>query len=158
MSYVAIYNVDLLTNINDTIFYLATLSGYEMYTEDVLYRFADITKTGVSMYVFILLDLIIVSYCKKMKCYYYGRKFNIIYDLYFLGTLAQIVFVNNLVLARPFRYFRGFKLVVIACLIFFLYKKSRQSINAAVLFMVVVLLLILFAATIKNEPFHFMPV
>lgn len=65
MSYVAIYNVDLLTNINDTIFYLATLSGYEMYTEDVLYRFADITKTGVSMYVFILLDLIIVSYCKK---------------------------------------------------------------------------------------------
>ena len=158
VSYVAIYNVDLLTNINDTIFYLATLSGYEMYTEDVLYRFADITKTGVSMYVFILLDLIIVSYCKKMKCYYYGRKFNIIYDLYFFGTLAQIVFVNNLVLARPFRYFRGFKLVVIACLIFFLYKKSRQSINAAVLFMVVVLLLILFAATIKNEPFHFMPV
>lgn len=92
VSYVAIYNVDLLTNINDTIFYLATLSGYEMYTEDVLYRFADITKTGVSMYVFILLDLIIVSYCKKMKCYYYGRKFNIIYDLYFFGTLAQIVF------------------------------------------------------------------
>ena len=36
VSYVAIYNVDLLTNINDTIFYLATLSGYEMYTEDVL--------------------------------------------------------------------------------------------------------------------------
>ena len=136
MSYVAIYNVDLLTNINDTIFYLATLSGYEMYTEDVLYRFADITKNRCKYVCFLfLLDLIIVSYCKKkMKCYYYGRKFNIIYDLYFFGTLAQIVFVNNLVLARPFRYFRGFKLVVIACLIFFLYKKSRQSINAAVLF------------------------
>lgn len=76
----------------------------------------------------------------------------------FLELWLRLFFVNNLVLARPFRYFRGFKLVVIACLIFFLYKKSRQSINAAVLFMVVVLLLILFAATIKNEPFHFMPV
>lgn len=65
MAYVAIYNVDLLTYINDDIFYLATLSGYEMYTEDVLERFADITKIGVSMYVFILLDLIIVSYYKK---------------------------------------------------------------------------------------------
>ena len=40
VAYVAIYNVDLLTYINDDIFYLATLSGYEMYTEDVLERFA----------------------------------------------------------------------------------------------------------------------
>jgi hypothetical protein len=158
VAYVAIYNVDLLTYINDDIFYLATLSGYEMYTEDVLERFADITKIGVSMYVFILLDLIIVSYYKKMKCYYCGRKFNIVYDLYFFGTVLQTLFINNLVLARPFRYFRGCKLIIIAYLLFFLYKKGGLTVNAVVFFIVMILLLILFIATIKNEPFYFMSI
>ncbi len=158
VAYVAIYNVDLLTYINDDIFYLATLSGYEMYTEDVLERFADITKIGVSMYVFILLDLIIVSYYKKMKCYYCGRKFNIVYDLCFFGTVLQTLFINNLVLARPFRYFRGCKLIIIAYLLFFLYKKGGLTVNAVVFFIVMILLLILFIATIKNEPFYFMSI
>ena len=56
-------------------------------------------------------------------------------------------------LARPFRYFRGCKLIIIAYLLFFLYKKGGLTVNAVVFFIVMILLLILFIATIKMNHF-----
>lgn len=158
VSIVAIRDIDLLSSMSNYIFYFSTLLGYEIYTENVLEKFADITKTGMSMYALILLDFIIVSYYRKLRFYYCNRKFNIIYDLYFFGTVLQTLFINNLVLARPFRYFRGCKLIIIAYLLFFLYKKGGVTVNTVVFFMVMILLLILFIATIKNEPFYFMSI
>lgn len=69
----------------------------------------------------------------------------------------QILFINNLVLARPFRYFRNFKMIIIAYLLFYLFSNLKSEKNIAFFMIMFLLLCGLFGATIVNEPFQFMP-
>lgn len=119
--------------------------------------FADKTKTGLSMYMSILIDYVIVINYRRLKSFYTGNKFNLIYNLYFWGTIMQILFINNLVLARPFRYFRNFKMIIIAYLLFYLFSNLKSEKNIAFFMIMFLLLCGLFGATIVNEPFQFMP-
>ena len=155
VSVVAILKFDILRIFGPSIEQFAVLLDYERYTEDVLYRFTDKTKSGVALYCFIVIDIIIILYNIKMKDYFKNAAFKVFYNLYYFGTVTQILCTNNLVLARPFRYFRYFMLIVSAHLLYYLYKHAKPSINTIVFFVLVFLFFILFAAIIKNEPFTF---
>ena len=153
---VAVSNYDIVTSIFPLIDYFILLLDYDIYSEQALDKFAELTKSGVSLYAFILIDFIIIFYSFKLKKYYQSRKFDIIYNLYFFGTIMQLLFTNNMLLARPFRYFRYFKLLILAYLLYFLWKKGGKNCDTTLVFFVVMsLLFILFAAIIKNEPFYF---
>ena len=154
-AFVAISKIDTLSFISPIIDSFISLLGYEVYSESALENFAEITKTGISLYVFILIDVIIIFYSVRMKEYYASRKFNIYYDLYYIGTVFQLFFSNNMLLARPFRYFRYFKLLILTYLLFYLYKHGRCVLNQSSFLLLLCLLLILYAAVIVNEPFYF---
>lgn len=154
-AFAAISKIDTLSFFSPLIDSFVSLLGYEIYSESALENFAEITKTGVSLYVFILIDIIIIFYSTRMKEYYMNRKFNIYYDLYYIGTVFQLFLSNNMLLARPFRYFRYFKLLILAYLLFYLYKHGKSILNQNSFFLLLFLLLVLYAAIIVNEPFYF---
>lgn len=157
VSVIAISKFEILPYFGKIITTFTNLLGYQEYSEGVLMSFADKTKTGLSMYMSILIDYVIVINYRRLKSFYTGNKFNLIYNLYFWGTIMQILFINNLVLARPFRYFRNFKMIIIAYLLFYLFSNLKSEKNIAFFMIMFLLLCGLFGATIVNEPFQFMP-
>ncbi len=132
-------------------------TDYEVYTESAIERLIEMTKagSGISFKILFLINLCIIYYSNNLKSYFEGRKFTIYYNLYFWGAVFQLFFINNLLLARPFRYFRLFNMLMIAYLLFYLYKNRMIGNNFFMFTIIVVCLLLLFFATIINEPFSF---
>ena len=90
-----------------------------------------------------------------MKKRFRNNKFTIYYNLYYWGAVFQLFFINNLLLARPFRYFRLFNMLMIAYLLYCLCYPKLTKKNFFVFSIIIFLLLLLFVATIINEPFYF---
>lgn len=156
-SVVAIMKIDLLPYLGDTLEMFTNIVGYQEYSENVLMRYTELTRTGLSMYLSILIDFIIVVNYSKLKQYFSGSKFNVVYNLYFWGSVFQILFINNLVLARPFRYFRNFKMIIIAYLLCYLCSNLKSNRNVVYFALTILSLFLLYVATLINEPFKFMP-
>lgn len=155
IGYLAIIKLDVLSLFFPVIDEFAILMDFEEYSEESLQRFGEITNTGVSLYVFLFLDTLIVLNSKKLKAYYNNRKFIVYYNLYYWGMLLQLFLINNMVLARPVRFFRCFKLLMIAYFLYYLYNNTKPHIRITLLFIVLGVLTILFAAIVVNEPYHF---
>ncbi|MCH5221518.1 MAG: EpsG family protein [Muribaculaceae bacterium] len=155
VGYLAITKFDVLAAIYPLISSAIDLLDYSQYDLDALERYGSITRQGMSLYTFIVLDALVILYSNKMKEYFTGKRFIIYYNLYYWGMLAQLFLVNNMVLARPVRFFRCFKLLMIAFFLYYLYRNSNSKINVIVFIFALMLLAILFAATIVNEPYKF---
>lgn len=136
----------------------AQILGFDVYSESVIETFTESTKAGngISVILFFLIDTIIIFYSDKLKNAFNDKRFITYYNLYYWGAVFQLFFTNNLLLARPFRYFRLFKMIIIAYLLFYLLKKKFYGLNKMSAFMILGMLFLLLLATIKNEPFYFM--
>lgn len=154
--FVALTKKDYLGVLMPIVDVFANYVGYDVYSEGVLESFVKITKAGngASFKLLFVLNLVVIYFSTQLKEYFKGRKFTICYNLYYWGAVAQLFFLNNLVLARPFRYFRLFNLLMIAYLMYYLWTKKTHT-NFIAFILVIFLLLALFAATIINEPFSF---
>lgn len=119
---------------------------YGFYTIEIISNTLIETNTGIGFLLAVIIDVIIILYSDKMKNYFNSKLFVIIYILYFVGIIAEIVVAGSIVLARPFRYFTYFKLIVAGYLIYYLFKNAKLSFNQLVLFLVVVLYCMLFGA------------
>lgn len=154
---VVLSKIDLITTFFPYLSDYMLLFGYDNYSENILGRLGDKTLAGDgwSVRFLFIVNLIVIYYSDRLKGFYKSRKFIIIYNLGFWGAFFQQLCINNLALARPFRYFKLFTMMTIAYLLFYLYRKGRIPLNAFFLIIIMILMLLMFIATIINEPFNF---
>lgn len=152
-----IFHFDILSRlfpIINTFQELEAFSNYDIYNENVLQSYSEKTKIGFLFYIFIIVNIIIVIYSPKLKSFFSSRSFKIIYNLYFWGCTLELIVATNLVLARPFRYFRIYKLAMIAYIMYYLIKRHTLLSNS----MMIVLVGLMFAGIIlvaSYAPFNF---
>ena len=154
---VAITKRDYMSDFFPIINYFTMQLDYGVYSEGVIESFVDKTKAGdgMSVRILFLINLFIIYYAPKMKRRFQSNKFIIYYNLYYWGAVFQLFFINNMLLARPFRYFRLFNMLMIAYLLYYLCYPKLTKKNFMFFITIIFLLLLLFAATIINEPFYF---
>lgn len=155
VGYLAVIKIDVLSLFFPIINQFSQLLEYNAYSEEVLQRFGDKTTTGPGLFVFLFLDTLIVWNSGKLKAYYNSKKFIIYYNLYYWGMLSQLFLVNNMVLARPVRFFRCFKLLMIAYFLNYLFRHPKPQSNTALFIVSLCLLCLLFIAIIIGQPYHF---
>jgi len=122
--------------------------GYSTYTPERSETMVIKMNTGIGFLLATFINVIIVLYSNKLKKFYNSNRFIIIYNLYFVGTLAQLLFVESVIFARPFRYFNCFGLVLSSYLLYYLYKKSKTPINIIIFFAFLWIYILLLSATI----------
>lgn len=154
---IALTDVDVISHIIPSLSFLEYTSYANYLSEGSINHFNDVTVKGNSIAYKLLffINLIIIFYSDKMKQYFSNRKFTIIYNLYYWGSVFVLIFINNLVFERPFRYFNLFNMVMISYTLFYLWKNSKRRQNLFFFVTILSLLLLLFARIIKNYPFNF---
>lgn len=158
MTILVCVHYDVLSNvfpILNTMQELGMMGEYGIYSESVLQKFGEMTNIGFLFISFFIINLILIYYYPDLKFRFDGKRFRIYYNLYFWGYIFEMFVASNLVLCRPFRYFRIYKLVIIAYLLYYLYK-YRKDILAKIIFIVIIGLFALNLLSIsKNSPFNF---
>ena len=119
---------------------------YGSYKMDEIQSMVAQANSGIGFILYAIIDIVIILYSNKLKNYYNSKKFMNIYTIYFVGTIAQIIFAESVVLLRPFRYFGFFKLIITGYLMSYLLKNVKLSFNQIVLFLIVVIYFTLFGA------------
>ena len=110
--------------------FLIAIVGYSEYTEkdtysDLLIR-SEEKNFGIGSYILLLINLINILYSNKAKKFFNSQYFNIIYDMYYFGTLWSYVFRNSQLFSRINYYFYGFNFIVGAFILLYLSRKNRQ--------------------------------
>ena len=154
VGYLTIIKFDVLTSFFPIIDIFINVLGYDKYN-DSFYNFEELTTTGIGLYVYMILDALVIISSVKMKAFYNNKKFIIYYNLYYWGMIAQLFLTNNMLLARPVRFFRCFKLLMLAYFLYYLYKNLHIKINIAFFLVSFMLLTVLFVSLVKNMPFLF---
>jgi hypothetical protein len=134
--------------LSSSIDFFAGLFQYSSYTIDEIDSMVSVSDTGIGFLAAIIIDILIILYSSKLKVYFNSKRFVIIYILYFIGTISQIIFAGTVVLLRPFRYFSFFKMILAAYLLYFLFKESKIYYNRMVLIVLIIIFLSLLGATI----------
>lgn len=155
-SYVALKKIDYAEYINPIVEFFLSSSGesYSAYSMGSIAYFGELTTAGNGV-VFLsqlIIDLIIIAYSTRLKQEFKKTSYILHYQLYFTGTFFQTLFINNLLLCRPFRYFRLFKLVMSAYLLYYLFNHKTLG-NFLVLILLLLLHLIMFVSLVRNVPF-----
>lgn len=84
--------------------------------------------TGLAYLFKILLNILIISYSKKLKIYYNNNRFNIIYFFFLIGLITMYMFpVGAATFTRPFRYFYIFQSIIYAYFMYYLYKTKIKG-------------------------------
>lgn len=129
--------------------------GYaSKYNENVLQKFTDETKIGIMFYIFFVLNSLIIYYSPKIKEYFSYRRMVIYYNLYYWGMAFETLLASNMVLVRPFRYFRIYKLIMIAYLLYYLYKHP-SLLTTTLLISIIVILVVCVGIKVYSTPFNF---
>lgn len=95
--------------------------------------------TSMAFYMVIIINVIIIAYSKKMHSYFNSKRFNVIYNIYFIGVLTFYMFpVGLYALTRPFRYFYFFRPIMLAYFSLYLYENRKRLREFWTLMLVVV--------------------
>ncbi len=109
------------------------LLGYNYYLEnlDLMKEITEENKRGdgLSIFLFIFIDLFIVLFYEKLKDKF--RTFNFIsfYNLFFVGVVLSRIFAENFILARIADYFIFFRVIILAFLLFYIFNNPKYSIR-----------------------------
>lgn len=105
---------------------LVDMLGYNYYIEaiDIINEATLENKTGsgLGLYLFYLVDLLIIIFSNKLKTFYSRYNYTAYFNLYFTGIILNVIFSNNFILARITEYFVNFRMIVLAFLCFYLWK------------------------------------
>lgn len=106
------------------------LPRYESYTADkIMSEMISHQNVGSSMafYLVIVINIIIIAYSKRLHAYYNSKRFNIIYNIYFIGVFTFYMFPFGFFsLTRPFRFFYFFRPIMLAYFALYLYENRRR--------------------------------
>lgn len=105
------------------------IAGSEVdYSMDQLSEIETNGKIGF-VYIIRLIEVILIVACsKKMHLFYNTRRFNILYNLFFIGVFLNYLAPGNINnIDRLFRYFYIFRPVMLAYWAYYLYKTLKGS-------------------------------
>jgi hypothetical protein len=92
--------------------------------------FKENQGTGLAYLFIIMVNILIILYSKKIKAFYKGKRFLIIYFFFFLGLITSYVFPSGLIsFTRPFRYFYVFQPIMFSSFTYYLYKNRNDGKN-----------------------------
>jgi hypothetical protein len=128
----------------DVLPFLATISGYEHYSElqDDLFFGGD-SGFGLGNAFAFFVNLTVISFSKRLRERYSGRGFDCYYNLFFIGSLLSpsVYLAKYLLLARLLWYFTGLKFVILAFLCAYLFSiKSKGMKKGAIIGLVLMTL------------------
>lgn len=108
------------------------LLGYSYYLEnlDLMKELTDeVNKTGdgLSIFLFLSIDLLIILFYEKLKQKFNAYNFISFYNLYFVGVILSRIFAGNFILARIADYFIFFRILILSFLMFYVFSVSKYS-------------------------------
>lgn len=111
-------------------YYYLYMGGYDYYTVDVVLDSKLSLGTGMGYYFVLLVNIIVIAYSGKLHSFYNSKRFNIIYNVFFVGIMSKYMIPGEyLVLHRPFVLFTSMTPVMYAYLAYYLYKKRGNLTN-----------------------------
>jgi hypothetical protein len=122
--------------------------GYDNYSYKYIENETIKAGTNIGFWIFILIDVIIILYSRKLKNFFKSTNFLIFYNLYFVGRILSLLFLGSIVLQRPFLYLTSMKLIIASYLLYYLWIYFKRSINGVVFFTIIFCYLLLFIALI----------
>lgn len=88
----------------------------------------EASGTGLAWLFFTLCYILVVCYSKRLKSFYKGSRFTIIYTLFFVGLLINICLpAHSVILSRPFRYLYIFQPIVMSYFCYYLQRQGRNE-------------------------------
>jgi len=126
--------------------------GYENYGFGGIESSVEDVRVGMSFITSLLIDIFTIAYSNKMKLFYSNNKFECYYDLYFVGVIAYMLFAKSYILLRPFRYFKFFKMIISAYLLYYLFKNGNSKINVLSFIILICLYLLQYMAIFRYSP------
>lgn len=126
--------------------------GYEEYAFGGVESSMSEVKIGVSFLATLMIDFMIIAYSKRMKAFYANDRFLCFYDLYYAGIVLNMLLANSFILQRPVRYFRFFKMIIAAYLLYYLYKNGKSKINVIAFIVLIALFLLLYISLFRYAP------
>ena len=105
---------------------LIILMGYENYIDAA--ENLELNNTiGITRILMFITNSIIIIYSKRMKEYFKSDKFNILYDLFYIGTCLSYLFLGSMMFQRILIYFSSTQFIVLAYCLMYLHDTYRQS-------------------------------
>ena len=148
-AYFGLNSNSIMTTIDSILQPFLMTFDYEEYSYGGLEESFANVALGFTFLSSFVLDLIIIVYSKKMKSYYHNDRFLCFYDLYYFGVITNLLLAQSYILLRPVRYFRFFKMIISAYLLYYLYKHGKSHINLMAFIVTVMLYVILYLAIFR---------
>lgn len=109
----------------------ANIAGYGNYAIGILYnetlnsnnQFGS--NTGLGFYISICLTAPIVFFSQRLKEYYKGGLFRIIYSLWFIRILADFIVGESIILNRPFVYVYNVQIIMLAYFLYYCFNIKK---------------------------------
>ena len=124
---------------------LYELGSYGGYDEDYIENYANYISTtknfGLRSSLNLLIYIIIILYSNKMKEFFNSKKFNAIYNLFFIGICLFLLFYNNFTINRLLYYCNIFIPIVEAYFLSYLWLNRDKDKNNITIFAISIALL-----------------
>ena len=126
VAFVVKMKINTLDSLYELVNNIGPLIGYDNYNSNNAEALTFDRKSWVGPFVFMVFDLMIICFSKKMREKYNSRYFNIAYTLFFIGLIAHMLFAGLIIFYRPFMYFTMFKMVIEAYFIHYCFTNLTQ--------------------------------
>lgn len=115
-------------------------TGYEEGAQEHLLSTVFAISFGLRAYMMLFANVIVIFFSNKIAKYYNSPHFNIMYNLYFVGLCAWILFYGNHGIERITMYLTCFIPVILSYAAYFFYIKKRKGIYQLSLALIILLL------------------
>ena len=115
-------------------------AGYEEGSQEHLLQTVFDINFGLRAYLALFANIIIIFFSNKIKRFYNSTHFNIMYNLYFIGLCAWILFYGNHGMERITMYLTSFIPIILSCGAYFFYKNKGTYTYKVALYIIIALL------------------
>lgn len=114
--------------------------GYEEGSQDHLLRTVFEINFGFRAYLMLVSNIIVVFFSKQIRRFYNSSYFDMIYNIYFVGLCAWILFYGNHGIERITMYLHCFIPIILAYASYYFYVNRTKNVYKISLTLIIVLL------------------
>ena len=115
-------------------------AGYEEGTQEHLLGTVFEMNFGLRAYIMLLSNIIVVFFSNKIRNFYNSAHFNMMYNIYFVGLCAWLLFYGNHGIERISMYLTCFIPVILAYAGYFFYCNRKKTIYKISIYLIIALL------------------
>jgi hypothetical protein len=116
---------------------IAAFLGYDYYLENLDFMkeitIENNTGSGLAIILFFIIDGFVIYYYEEMKKSIDDVLFSYYYAYFFVGVILSRIFEDNFILSRIADYFVGFRLLILAYLFSWLFKRTGKNVNVKII-------------------------